>query len=142
MFRRIEVQTGVPERWRYLPALLAVWAALVLLFSGASWQWGLPLLVPLFAAYRFSTRRLRRQHRAGRATLGVDGILRLDLDGREQLAAWTGHAWVCRWFCVVDWTSDDEPRRGQALVCAAGNHPDDFRRLRVLLRLGDMERAA
>lgn len=142
MFQRIEIKTGVSERWRSLPALLAVWAALALLFSGASWQWTLPLLVPLFLVYRWSVRLLERQHGASRATLGVDGILRLDLDGREQLAAWTGHAWVCRWFCVVDWTSDDEPRRGQALVCAANNHPDAFRRLRVLLRLGVAEPAA
>jgi hypothetical protein len=136
MFQRVELTTGFPQAWLRLRLLLPAWGGAAILSSAAAWPWMMVALLALLLVDRLVARGLRQRQHSTRATLGLDGVLRLQRGGREHLATWTGHAWVCRWFCAVDWVSLTEPRRGQALVFAAHNHPDDFRRLRVLLRLG------
>ena len=136
MFQRIELKTGFSQGWLPLRLLLSAWGGMAILSSAPSWPWMILALIALFFVDRHLARSIRLRHDPARATLGLDGILRMERGGREHLATWNGRAWVCRWFCVVEWESLSEPRRGQALVCAADNHPDDFRRLRVLLRLG------
>ena len=136
MFQRIELKTGFPPGWMPLRLLLLAWGGTAILSSASPWPWTVSALFTLFFVDRFVAHRLSLQHRPARAVLGLDGVLQLDNRGREQLATWTGRAWVCRWFCVVEWKSPSEPCRGRVLVSSAGNHPDDFRRLRVLLRLG------
>ena len=135
MFRRIELNTGLPQSGFPLRLLLFAWGGLAILSSASPWQWTMSAFLGLLLADRLVARSVRLRHAPARATLGLDGVLRLERGSREQLATWTGRAWVCRWFCVVDWESLSGPRRGRVLVRAAGNHPDDFRRLRVLLRL-------
>jgi hypothetical protein len=141
MFHRIELITGFPKAWLPLRLLLLSWGGVAIVFSTSPWPWTMLALLTLFLADRYVVRSVRLRHRPARATLGLDGVLRLQRGEGEQLATWTGRAWVCRWFCLVDWECLSAPRRGRALVCAADNHPDDFRRLRVLLRLGHGEQS-
>lgn len=139
MFQRIELNTGLQRSGFPLRLLLLAWGGLAILLSASPWQWTTLAFLGLFLVDRLVARGVRLRHAPATATLGLDGVLRLERGGREQLATWTGRAWVCRWFCVVDWESLSGPRRGRALVCAADNHPNDFRRLRVLLRLAPGE---
>ena len=141
MFQRIELQTGVPSGWLLPRLLLLAWGAAAVLASASPWPWAAAALIVLVIVDRLVSRHLRRRQAPGTATIGTDGLLRLCRGGREQLADWSGQAWVGRRLCVIHWSSPTAPRRGHTVVRAADNHPDDFRRLRVLLRLGGAEAA-
>ena len=141
MFQRIELQTGTPDGWLLPRLLLLAWGGAAILGSASAWPWAALAMLALLLVDRIVARCAKRQHRPGSATLDLDGVLRLRREGREQVANWTGHAWVGRRFCVVHWNSPVAPNRGHTLVRAGDNHPDDYRRLRVLLRLGGSEAA-
>jgi hypothetical protein len=138
--QRIELRFGAAPWLRRAQRLAFLLAALALGLSPAAWPWRLAALAILAGAWWFEERRAVRSDDRGRMVLQLDGRVRLDRDGTEQHGLAGGAAWVSRWFCVLRWADNEHGHNRSCLVCASGNHPDDYRRLLACLRLGAFER--
>ena len=67
--------------------------------------------------------------------LFVNGTAVESRGGEEVLLEQTGQAWVSSLFSVIHLREVDSGNRLSWLVCAANNHPDDYRRMLGYLRL-------
>ncbi|MBT8039072.1 MAG: hypothetical protein HKO85_12000 [Xanthomonadales bacterium] len=110
-------------------------AAFTLLTAGLDPLWTTASLLALLGTVTAVNRQTGRRHPAGRAVLHSDGTVQARDNRGERHGVLLGHAWVSHWLCVFTWR-DNRGKAGQFLVMAKLNRPDDFRRLRVFLRLG------
>ena len=134
MFRRIELRSGGSSLLFRAHAVMTCAGALLLLSADLETAWMLSGLLCLPIALFLVNRDTRRRHPAGYAIIHDDGRFRFDGPEGERHGSLTGQAWVSRWLCVFNWR-DGSGRSRPCLVMAARNHPDDYRRLRVMLRL-------
>ena len=135
MFKRVEVTTGASRGVFLAHAALGCIAALMLLVSGLDPLWTSASIVALLGSVWAVNRQTRRRHPPGRAVLLADGTVQARDHRGERRGVLSGQAWVSHWLCVFAWR-DSRGKACQFLVMANRNRPDDFRRLRVFLRLG------
>jgi len=132
---RIELKAGASPWLRHLQFLISCMAAISLLAVSTPWLWKLGALVVLILVHVYSGRHTARYHAPSDLLLRLDGTVR-QRKGALEFNGTADSAWVSRWFCLVHWKTVDEGRRRHSLLCASNNRSDDFRRLRVFLRLG------
>ncbi len=135
------VNTGAAGWLIHAPLMLAVVAGLGLLTAPTSTVAKLAALAALTAGYRICSNGWRRAAHPGRLQLFRDGWAILEQAGKEQHAEAAGSPWVTPWICVIPLKTAAGAAMMPCMVCASGNRPEDFRRLRVLLRLGSEHRA-
>ena len=121
--------------------MLAGAAVVLILATDIDFHWKAITLVLAVAALPIVNRETRRRHPAARAIVCDDGNFRLDHPAGPRHGVLTGQAWVSRWLCVFHWR-DARGRLRQCLVMASTNRPDDYRRLRVVLRLAPVATAS
>ena len=115
---------------------VAVLAVAGIATSASPWPWKAGALFFLGTASWFSFRSTPEYWSSGAVTLHLDGTA-VESRGREVvLLEYTGHAWVSSLFSVIHFLECDNGRKRSRLVCAANNHPDDYRRMLGYLRLG------
>jgi hypothetical protein len=113
------IVANTPPAWKLITIL-----CLLLVFVLISWK--IHQLAPI---------QLLRLHRNGMVTL-------VQRDGQEIPAVLEGEAWVSTWVSVLPVGRFDRWPRQQLLVCRSKNHPDHYRHLLMLLRLGAVDGAA
>lgn len=133
---RINLVTGECALLSRLGYAVSILAATGIVTSASSWVWKGIALIVLAAVTGFIFRRAAESRSPGSITLSLDGTAVL-LHGREEvLLDYTGHAWISSLFSVIHFLEADSGRKCSWLVCAANNHPDDYRRMLGYLRLG------
>lgn len=133
---RINLVTGGCFLLSVLGYAVSILAVAGISTSGSSWPWKGVALVILAAAFWFSFRGTAESRISGTGMLSLDGTAEIS-NGREKvLLEYTGQAWVSSIFSVIHFRECDSGKRSSWLVCAANNHPDDYRRMLGYLRLG------
>jgi len=132
---RIQLRSGACRWLAQLQLLVTVVAALLLLTLSTPGHWKLGTLAALFFVHGFVVRHNALRHPPSRLLMRLDGTLLHKSAGIEMDGVVAG-AWVSRWLCVIHWSTAEDRRQQHSLVCASNNRPEDFRRMRVLLRLG------
>lgn len=135
----LKVRTGASGLLAGAPLAIAWLAGLGLLAAPAPFSWRLLSLAALALCYRLVCRGWRHTTNPGRLRLFPDGLGTLDRSGTERHIQLGGTAWLSPWICVIPLKTAPGAAIMPCMVCAAENRPDDYRRLRVLLRLrGDV----
>lgn len=132
---RIELEAGASPWLRHLQLLTCCLAAISLLAVSTPWQWKLSALLVLSFVHFYSSRHTARYHAPSDLLLRLDGSMR-ERQGALEFNGTLDGAWVSRWLCLIHWTAIEKGRQRHSLVCASNNRPENFRRLRVYLRLG------
>lgn len=132
--QRLELVCGAPHWLLGLQWLLVLLAALCLLFAPSPWPWIAISISLLMAVHLAGLVYLRRAQAPGTIHLHLDGSLRLQSLAQELDGELLPSAWISRYLCVLRWKPLSASSR-PCLVCASENHPDNYRRLLVRLRL-------
>lgn len=135
VFSRIEVRTGATSGLLRAQSAVTCLAAVMLLVAGRDATWTFGFLLALLLGWYAVNRETRRLHPRGRIVIHADGTVQATDRHGNRRGVLAEPTWVSRWLCVFAWR-DGRGTSRPALVMARRNHPDDFRRLRVLLRLG------
>lgn len=135
MFKRIEVITGANRAVFIAQTAVGCLAAFTLLTAGLDPLWAIASLLTLLGALTAVNQQTGRRHPPGRAVLHADGTVQARDKRGERQGVLSGQAWISRWLCVFT-SRDSHGKANRFLVMASCNRPDDFRRLRVFLRLG------
>ena len=109
---------------------------LAILITAASWAWKFGSILLLILASISIHACLSTK--AGLEQFGClrDGTALLrTVSGQEINAILGRHSWVSRWVCVVALYVVDNNTKHHCVICAAENHPDEYRRLLKLLRM-------
>ena len=135
MVGRLELVCGKAP-WLLRSYYVAVLVTAVLLLAAdapVAWRLGsLALLVSVAVLGRFLD---RRRHVTGRMILDRDGNVDF-LSGESRTAGkFSGAPWLSPGACILHWRPLNGGRRRHSIVCRSMNRPDDYRRLRVWLRL-------
>jgi hypothetical protein len=131
----LTVRTGQAAWLRHaFPALAAI-ACLGLLTAPTTIALKVLALAALLAFYRIGRRAWRRAVRIGRLQIYRDGPGLLLRNGEEQRVETAGPAWITPWICVIPLKTVPGAAMIRCMVCASENRPENFRRLRVWLRL-------
>ena len=132
--QRLELVCGAPHWFPGLQWMLVLFAALCLLFAPSPWPWIAISISLLLAVHLAGLAYLRRAQAPGTIHLHLDGSFRLQSDAPALAGHQLPSAWITRYLCVVRW-KPLSARSRPCLVCASENHPDNYRRLLVYLRL-------
>jgi hypothetical protein len=132
----VEVRFGHSNGLRAAQALLASLGILAILISPANWIWKLLSILLLILLACFMHARSVHEERSGTIRLDADGtaVLRTSCR-REVIAAQGQHGWVSRWFSVMTLYQAGNGGKYFCVICAAENHPDEYRRLLKFLRM-------
>lgn len=135
---RIELVTG-SGAWleRAHRAFLAM-AALSLALTHTPLAWKLAALAALLVISLVERQAWRQMRSRTRRILKRVGE---DIVSPTEQAYWQlrqGRVWISRWFCVFRLEDRDTGKGILCLVCASENHPDDYRRLLVWLRMAPL----
>jgi len=135
---RLDLVCGATPRLFRLQWVLFVIAAVCLLASASSWPWTAAALSALVAVHLSARACLASKQPHGRLVLRDDGNLELERNGASTPGTLLQRAWISRWLCVITWENLETGTRHPCLVCASRNTADEFRRLLVRLRLGQV----
>jgi hypothetical protein len=115
--------------------VVLIFTTVLLLAADTSAVWRLGSVALLLMAVMLGRLLDRRRNASGRMVLDREG--HVDFLSAESRTAGrlSGAPWVTPWVCILHW----RPLRGgwprHSMVCRSMNRPDDYRRLRVWLRL-------
>jgi hypothetical protein len=138
-FDMIELETGYAAWMRGAHCMLGLLALAGILGSGAGASLVAAAAVGLLASFAVDTWRMHRQADTGRLRLCGDRALLCSDDGICRPATLCAGAWVCPWFCLLRLRRVPDGRLQRRVVCRSRNHPDDYRRLLVRLRFGNVD---
>lgn len=141
-FDTIELETGYAVWMRGAHAVLGLLAMTAILASGTSPPLAAAAVAGLTASFATAAWRMHRSADTGRLHLCGGRALLNTADGKRCQATLRPDAWASRWFCLLRLRSVPDGRPLRRVVCRCHNHPDDYRRLLVRLRLGTAERSA
>jgi len=133
----LEVRFGAGRRLKVAQVLLALLGLLAIIITPANWVLklgGIFLLIPVsYLVHAWSV----HQSRSGVIQLFPDGRVFLrTVSGQEKNAALGPDGWVSRWLCILTLYEVDYGTKHNYVICASENHPDEYRRLLKLLRMG------
>jgi hypothetical protein len=133
---RIELVCGKAAWLHHLQTAIAFVAAALILAAPSSLDWRLAAFALLAVVFTVDRRWSARNEEPGALLIRLDGTVIHRSGFGETIGILDDKAWVSRWVCVVCWTTLETAKRRHSLVCASLNSADDYRRLRVWLRLG------
>ena len=132
----LEVRFGCSYGLIAAQALLASLGILAILLTPANWIWKLCAVLLLILFSIFVHARSVHQSRSGVIRLFADGTAWLRTLSRREVNAVQGrNGWVSRWFSVLTLYEARNGRKYYCVICAAENHPDEYRRLLKFLRM-------
>lgn len=131
----IEVRQGQAGWMQLMHLAASLLGALAILISPAPWWLKAMMLTGLSAFHLAAARHARRTAQSvSHIRLFEDGTASLlTPDGRISALLMEG-AWTSRWFSVMRLQPLDGRRPVHCTIARSANLPDDYRRLRVLLR--------
>jgi hypothetical protein len=107
-----------------------------ILFTPSHTAWKIVALSLLVLVHAVSAAPAKQRANRGVLRLWRDGSARIQAsDGRETGAQCSPRGWSSQWFSVLVVKEHDSKRTRRCVVCASENVPDDYRRLRVWMRL-------
>ena len=133
---RINLVTGNSALLTAFSYAIAILAVAAIATSASPWAWKAGALFSLAAASWFTFRSTPESDSQVNGILNLDGTALEPRGWEEVFLEFTGHAWVSSLFSVIFFRETDSGKKRSWLVCAANNHPDDYRRMLGYLRLG------
>lgn len=134
---KIKLVTGNSKLLTTLGYAVSILAVAGIVSSGSQWVWQGSALFVLAVASWLVFRRSSESLYRGTGMLFPDGTA-VELRSHEEVhLEFTGQAWVSSLFSVIHFLESDSGRKCSWLVCAANNHPDDYRRMLGFLRLNN-----
>lgn len=134
---RINLIPGESRWLRYGRAALLVTAFFSLMIAPTALVWKLSMTLSLVAMFSLMHRHLNQLSRFKAITLLDSRFLTLlDQDNKAIPATLGQHPWVSPWLCILPVIPAEDQKSVRLIICRSRNHPQDYRRLLQLMRLG------
>jgi len=132
---RLELACGRAPWLLRLQVVVMIFTASLLLTADTPVVWRLGSFVLLVSVIMLERLTGRRKSVSGRMILDRDGNVDFQSSDGRIAGKLSGVPWISPWICILHWSPLSGGSRRHSLVCRSLNRPDDFRRLRVWLRL-------
>lgn len=131
----VVVRSGGARWLEMTQGLVAFIAGLAILFTQSSWILKAFVLIALAATYLAGALKMRKDRSSGELRLFTDGTAIHDRGSQRCVAVQGSPAWVSRWFCMIPLVKHSGTDIIYCMICASNNHPDNYRRLLIWLRM-------
>lgn len=132
----LELRFGQSRWLKKAGRLLLLLCIIALWISPAALTWKVLLSFPLALADLLANRAMAAKANTGRVRIFSDDTCMLSTASTKRVfATLSSRHWMSPWFCSVSVYHARGGRRQNLLVCAADNDADEYRRLRMFLRM-------
>ena len=135
MVNRLELVCGKAPWLLRSYYVVVFFTAMFLLVADTPAAWRLVSVALLLVAVVLGRYLDRRRNASGRIILDREGNVDFLSGERRTAGRLSGAPWISPWVCVLHWRPLRGGWRRHSMVCRSMNRPDDYRRLRVRLRL-------
>lgn len=132
----LELDFGAALWMKRAHVILLILCVLAIMIAAASWTWKISAWSILAVVYLITCRATAASVNSGVVRIFKDNTAMLSTGaGQRAFATLAARQWVSPWFCSVAVHPAKGGKKRVLVICAAGNSPDEYRRLLKFLRM-------